>query len=593
MTFIRKWWNSVFVKFSMAFLLVGLLPLIALSIFSLQAFTGHVQQFTVNNLKQMSMYMSYNINNVFLDYDEITRLMYTGRYEGYSHSISVNQTENVNHFEQINDLPIDAFLKTVLYSDKHIRSVYFVRSLDNKVYYQTRQSKPFEVEKLPLELWSEPLIDRPNQLSIYPTHSEDYYGSPNKKVITFGRNLIDINGILAKEHKVVGSLFIDVDASVLDVFLQELNLSKDDELYVLDGDQRIYYSNREDILKADTENLYAHAEDENYLIFSGEVPYLSGQVLMRVSSQNLFNQLKNIQSTIYVAIIVCSIVLLAMGTLFSRRLSSPILNILKHMNKVEMGNLDIQITKYSKDEIGRLAFGFNKMVERLKLFINDAYIAEIKQKQAELNALKSQIRPHYLYNTLEVIRMNAVYKDDGEVADMILALSNQLKYVIDYGEDWVSIQEELDHLNDYFHIIRVRYENRIELRLNIAEDVRLDWQILKLSLQPIVENAIQHGILYKGGKGTVLVTLEVVEDRLSVTVYDDGAGISEARLHELMKRLSEPKAPSKNVGIKNVHDRIKSVCGDEYGLSISSVEHIGTSVCLLLPITERHNKAIK
>ena len=156
----------------------------------------------------------------------------------------------------------------------------------------------------------------------------------------------------------------------------------------------------------------------------------------------------------------------------------------------------------------------------------------------------------------------------------------------------MSIQEELDHLNDYFHIIRVRYENRIELRLNVAENVQLDWPMLKLSLQPIVENAIQHGILYKGGKGTVLVTLEVVKDMLSVTVYDDGAGISEVRLQELMQRLSEPKAPSKNVGMKNVHDRIKSVCGDEYGLFISSVEHVGTSVCLLLPITELPRKVI-
>lgn len=590
MSFIRKWWNSVFVKFSAAFLLVGLCPLIALSIFSLQAFTGHVQQFTENNLKQMSMYMSYNINNFFSDYDEITRLMYTGKYEGYSHTISVNQTVNVNEYEQINDMPIDAFLKTVLYSDKYIRSVYFVRTTDHKVYYQTRQSKPFQEDKLPLASWMEQVMKKPNQLTIYPTHGEEYYGSSNQKVITFGRNLIDISGVLSKEHKVVGSLFIDVDAGVLESFFHELNLNKDDQIYVLDKEQHIYYGNEAtEHMEPSLSNSF-NIEDDNYLTFSEEVPYLSGQVLMRVSKQNLFSQLNATQSAVFVAIIVCSIVLLAMGTLLSRKLSSPILNILKHMNKVEMGNLDIQIPHYSKDEIGRLAFGFNRMVERLKLFINDAYVAEIKQKQAELNALKSQIRPHYLYNTLEVIRMNAVYNDDGEVADMILALSNQLKYVIDYGEDWVSIQEELDHLNDYFHIIRVRYENRIELRLNVADEVQLDWQMLKLSLQPIVENAVQHGILYKGGKGTVLVTLEVASDKLSVTVYDDGAGIAEARMQELVEKLSDSKAPSKNVGIKNVHDRIKTVCGEQYGLYISSVEHVGTSVCLQLPIVKPQSK---
>ncbi|WP_246608543.1 cache domain-containing sensor histidine kinase [Paenibacillus agaridevorans] len=585
----RKWWNSIFVKFSAAFLLVGLIPLIALSIFSLQAFSGHVQQFTINNLKQMSLYLSYNINNFFSDYDEITRLMYTGRYEGYSPTLSVDQTANVNEFEQINSVPIGAFLRTVLYSDKHIRSVYFVRALDQKIYYQTKQSKPLLADKLPIDQWLKPLEERPNYLSIYPTHGEYYYNAPNQKVITFARNLIDISGTLTPDPKVVGSLFIDVDAGVLDSLLQETNLSGDDELYVLDSDNQVYYSSKE---AADGEaiSVLDRSDDSGYLTFSDEVPYLKGEVFMRVSKNGLFEQLTSTQSTVYIAIIVCSIVLLAMGTWFSKRLAAPIRNVLLHMNKVEMGNLDTHIERYGKDELGRLAFGFNRMVDRLKIFINDAYVAEIKQKQAELSALKSQIRPHYLYNTLEVIRMNAVYNDDEEVADMILALSNQLKYVIDYGEDWVSIQEELNHLEDYFYIIRVRYENRIELRLQIADEVRRDSPILKLSLQPIVENAIQHGIRPKGGKGSVLVSLEVAGSKLVVTVYDDGAGIGEDRLLELQQLLAESKAPSKNIGMKNVHDRIKTICGEDYGLTINSMEHVGTSVQLILPILDKHLK---
>jgi two-component system, sensor histidine kinase YesM len=590
MSVIRNWWNSVFVKFSAAFLMVGLIPLVALSVFSLQAFTGHVQQFTVNNLKQMSLYMSYNVNNFFSDYDEITRLMYTGRYEGYSHTVSVDQTVNVNQFEQINNIPIAAFLRTVLFSDKHIRSVFFVRSMDGKVYYETRQSRPLQAEKLPIAEWLGPLGDRPNHLSIYPTHGESYYNSPNKKAITFGRNLIDISGKLTAEPKVVGSLFIDVDAGVLDGFFQELNLSEDDELYVLDGSDRLYYSNRLDPANPEHAAAFANLDDEGYLVFSDDIPYLEGRVLMRVSTKSLFDQLTSTQSAVYIAIAVCAVALLGMGTLFSRRLASPIRNVLQHMNKVEMGNLDTQIHHYGKDEIGRLAFGFNRMVERLKVFINDAYVAEIKQKQAELNALKSQIRPHYLYNTLEVIRMNAVYNDDDEVANMILSLSNQLKYVIDYGEDWVSLQEELDHLKDYFYIIRVRFENRIDLRLQVTEDVRMDYQLLKLSLQPLVENAIQHGIRPKGGKGSVLVSVERSEDKLAVTIYDDGAGIGESKLQELRELLAKPEAPSKNVGLKNVHDRIKTICGDEYGLTISSIERVGTSIRLTFPIMEKHLK---
>ena len=120
--------------------------------------------------------------------------------------------------------------------------------------------------------------------------------------------------------------------------------------------------------------------------------------------------------------------------------------------------------------------------------------------------------------------------------------------------------------------------------------MKREYQILKLSLQPIVENAIQHGIRPKGGKGSVLVSMEITDGKLAVTVYDDGAGIGEARLLELQNLLAESKAPSKNVGVKNVHDRIKTICGEDYGLTITSMEHVGTSVHLSYPIIEKHLK---
>lgn len=280
---------------------------------------------------------------------------------------------------------------------------------------------------------------------------------------------------------------------------------------------------------------------------------------------------------------ICAIAMIIMGVWFSRRLAAPIRNLIKQMAIVESGNLDTQMVVNSNDEMGRLSHGFNRMVERLQAYIDEAYVAQIKQKQTELNALKSQIRPHYLYNTLEVIRMNAVDKDNDEVADMILSLSNQLKYVIDYGEDRVSIRQELEHLRDYFYIISVRYENKFELVVDLSPEVDLNWYILKLSLQPIVENAIQHG-LRSQGRGTVGLTIEKKDEMLLVTIYDDGIGMSKEKVQQLAETLEEPSSPSKNVGLKNVHERIRTVYGAEYGVSISSREHIGTSILLLLPI---------
>ncbi len=588
MSVLRRLWHSVFVKFSIAFILVGIIPLFALSMFSLQTFTGHVERYTTNNLQQMSMFMSYNVNNVFTKYNELSTLMYTGRYEGSIGSITQNQSFNVNEQEQINAVPIEAFLMTILHSDPHIRSAYFVRAMDGKLYAQTRESSGFLPDQLPVATWMEPLMEEPNKMAIVPTHPNDYYFNSRRQVMTIGRNLIDISGPVTKEYKVVGTLFMDVDARLYDVLFGELLLGDNDELFVLDGNNFVYYSNREGL--TGTTKIVSDQSDQEWLVLSEKLDYLNGRIVLRISQRDLFEQLTSTKAAVYLAIMICAFILIVMGAWFSRRLATPIRGIIQQMIQVESGNLHAQIVKYGKDELGRLAYGFNRMVESLRGYINEAYVAEIKHKQSELNALKSQIRPHYLYNTLEVIRMNAVHNDDIEVADMILSLSNQLKYVIDYGEDWVTIRRELAHLKDYFYIISVRFENQIDLRCDISEEVDLDGYILKLSLQPIVENAIQHGIRPKGGKGTVWVTIEVIDENLMVTVYDDGVGIDEDRLIQLNQQLDEAGSTSgKGIGMKNVHERIKSLCGEGYGLEISSRAHIGTSVSMLFHIKKEAN----
>jgi two-component system sensor histidine kinase YesM len=563
---------------------VGLVPLIALSIFSLQTFSSHVQRFTVNNLQQMSLYMSYNVNNLFSDYDEISKLMYTGRYEGGTINTWVSQTVNVNEEEKINNTSIDSFLKIIVSSDKYIRSAYFVRASDHKLYYQTKETTAFTAERLPLGEWMAPLHEQPNRLAIIPTHDDLYYRGTARKVITFGRNLIDISGNLQPDPKIVGTLFFDVDVAAFDNLFNGLDLGANGEIYVLDGRRRVFFSNT----GYDEDFVLAGGESDHHLVYRESVPYINGQVVLRIPRRDLFEQLTTTRSAVYVAIVFCTLVIMVMGMWFSKRLLAPIQNVLQHMLKVESGNLNTKIERYGRDEIGRLAHSFNRMVERLNEFINEAYVAQIKQKQAELNALKSQIRPHYLYNTLEVIRMNAVYKDDEEVAEMIRSLSNQLKYVIDYGEDWVTVRQELDHLEDYFYIIRVRYDNRIQLQVQVKDERLFNVMILKLSLQPIVENAVQHGLLPKGGKGAIDVMLEQQDDRLVVTVRDDGVGMGAEKLAELKANLLDARTPAAKVGLKNVHERIRSACGKPYGVDIESKIGVGTCIRLTYPV--RHLK---
>lgn len=164
------------------------------------------------------------------------------------------------------------------------------------------------------------------------------------------------------------------------------------------------------------------------------------------------------------------------------------------MLKIQKGDLESRIDVGGReDEIGMLAEGLNDMATELETYIKKVYVAEIRQREAELDALKSQIKLHYLYNTLEVIRMTVLEHEDTETARMVESLSKQLKYLIGCNSDRVLLKRALENIREYFYIMRIRYENRIELDVS-AQPEALEASIIKLSLQPIVENAVRHGL---------------------------------------------------------------------------------------------------
>ncbi|MHA6484920.1 cache domain-containing sensor histidine kinase [Paenibacillus sp. strain BS8-2] len=580
---VQEWWNSVFFRFSAAFILVGLIPLITLSLFSMQSFTNHTQQYTVKHLSQLIKYTSYNVDNALNQYREISKLMYYN-FNNDTFGGSVEAAYGENPIERSQQVPIQDLLKTVLRSDPYIKSAYFVRHSDGMLFYESLIGTAFYESRLPIDAWMDMFVEDETKLAISLPHKMDYFQNEGRMVLTFGRTWFDISAPISPERKAIGALFFDVDIRVFEDLLSELKLTlqEEDELYVTDRESNVYYSNNPERLGT----LYEKplTTDQHSIMFNETLASLNGSINLNISKVGLYEHLMTMRSAVFVAMIVCICIMLVMGIWFSRHLSSPIKMVIRQMMIVESGNLEVRIDSYGKDEIGRLARGFNRMAERLNLFIREAYVAELGRKQAELNALKSQIRPHYLYNTLEVIRMNAVHNDDPEVADMIYSLSSQLKYVINYGEDWVPLQRELEHLQHYFHIIKVSYEDRIELLVEVTDLQQFECQVLKLILQPVVENAVQHGLRPKGGKGSIQVKLNESEEGLQITITDDGVGMNEQRLQELRSMIMYGKDKDCGVGIKNVHERIRTVCGEPYGLTINSVEHIGTEVVLLLPV---------
>ncbi|MDF2650416.1 MAG: putative sensor with domain [Paenibacillus sp.] len=576
--------KSIFAKFTLSFITVGLIPLLVLSYISLNTFSNYMEKYVVNNFEQMLLFAGKNVDDMYMKYNNISKLMYSygvgGMYGQLGEAIAAQNLEVDTNSVKI----VDNFLLTALYTDIHLQSVFFVYPNGN---FQSlnKEKKPLDFDyDYPNKEWRNALLQNRNQLTYFPTHPESYYLGSNAQVLTFGRNLIDVLGAKGLEGRIVGTFFMDIGLGAFDEIFNQMMLNPKDVIYVLDHNNTVLYSNN----KAYIGSTYTQKESSDYLYRQQDNANVSWKIVGELYKEEMFQKIEQIIGTITIVIGLCMVSLIMVAVWFSKRFSKPIRSITIEMAKVESGNFDTQVTVQSVDELGLLSRGFNKMVVRLQDYINEVYVAQIKQKQAELNALKSQIRPHYLYNTLEVIRMSAVANDDNEVGDMILSLSHQLKYVLDYGQETVTLQEEKTNIEQYFRLMELRYgEHKLAMDFRYEGDV-LGCVLPKLSIQPIVENAVYHGIMPKSGKGTIRVIAEKLSDHLlSVTVDDDGIGMSEETLQQVRQKLENSysaESGSSSIGLKNVHDRIVTLYGADYGIEITSSKDIGTSVRMVIPL---------
>ena len=252
------------------------------------------------------------------------------------------------------------------------------------------------------------------------------------------------------------------------------------------------------------------------------------------------------------------------------------------MKTVQEGNLNIHLKNDCSDEIGVLYDNFNTMIERTSDLMDAQYKMGQKLKSAELKALQSQINPHFLYNTLDMINWLAHAGRTGEICSAVIALSKYYRLILNKGEDMLTLEKELNHVSYYMKIQDIRYPGKITFIQDIDSDI-LDGMVPKIILQPLVENAIVHGIFEKKGKqGMIKITgwLES-ENIICLTVEDDGIGMDEETLRHIMDGTIRSSGSS--YGVRNVNARIGLVFGEGFGLTYESRLNKGTRVILRFP----------
>lgn len=314
------------------------------------------------------------------------------------------------------------------------------------------------------------------------------------------------------------------------------------------------------------------------------------RIISIIPTEAITKETKQVSDVAFSIILTSLLLSIGMILFFSGILSKRIRLLSKDIRMAAMGHLSRISIVEGKDEIGQLGRHFNFMTRSIKDLMNEVAEADrqkndmlIKQKEIKLKMLANQVNPHFLFNVLETIRMRAHSNGDKEIANTVKSLGKLLRHNLEIGQEPVPLSEELLIVSSYLDIQKFRFGDKIDYTLPDPEET-VGYTIIPMVLQPIVENAIVHGLENKEGKGTLTVRFEADDSATRLIVFDDGIGITAEKLESIGRMLEEPDdGAGRRIGLRNVHQRLRLLYGPEYGLQIESGPGAGTRVIIAFP----------
>lgn len=293
-----------------------------------------------------------------------------------------------------------------------------------------------------------------------------------------------------------------------------------------------------------------------------------------------------------VAVAMVVLAMLGISILFvwiaTLRIAKPTRELLESMKTLGKENRYPRVRVVTQDEIGMIGTEYNKMAENIETLIEKVYKMELAQKQAELEFLQMQINPHFLYNALDTISWKALGEGNLDVSEMIIALAELLRATIK-KESFIPLKEEMSTVRDYLFIQEQRFGDKITVIYQVEKEAD-KYQVPNFILQPLIENAIIHGLEPKIGKGSLLIRIKREKDRLYFCIEDDGEGMSEKEIETLYQKCEESDT-GKSIGIKNVYRRLLLCYGEESRLNIKSEKNKGTRIQFSIPLQEWKKEA--
>lgn len=420
-------------------------------------------------------------------------------------------------------------------------------------------------------------------------HVQHLFGSQRNFVITLARSFYYD---YSNNEQQTGVILMDVRYSAFEKLIKNTRLSVSGYLYILDEHNNIIIHPQmqmiySDLYQEDTEPVVEHVlgitQDTTGSRQRSLIIVTLANTRWRMVGVAYYNEIFSLQSDFrrtMLLILVCAALLsMIPATLIARNVTKPILHLEHKMQKVESGDLSVSIGERSFTEIRAVSVAFNHMLARIRMLMDQVVQEQEKKRLYELNALQSQINPHFLYNTLDSIVWMEERGKSREAITMVSALARLFRISISKGRTIISVYEEIEHVRNYLIIQKMRFKEKFTYEIHMDEDTR-NLKTVKLIIQPLVENSISHGLDHTSFEALhIAVSVTIDGDDLLFCVKDDGVGIPREKAEKL---LAFPAGKS-GIGLKNVHERIRLICGNQYGLTIQSEEEEGTTVYIRLP----------
>lgn len=573
--------RTIFVQLVLFTALISIVPIIFISFFISWKITNIVTEELINSNHQITIQYTANIENRLLQYRDSLEQIANNTI--ILNSLLDNNVSN-NPYIKGNTVTTEVNKSLSVYNNEFRNCMVYSNIASNKIYggrIAMVNDESNEIRYINNKAYLEDHF-------IFSSFSE------STQIISLVQNIEYID-YKAYQRQYIGFVKLDIYSDIFFIPTEDKKYEMDIfDVIVLDDEENIIYSSNtnyngyltdisfEEILNSKT-NYF-----RDTMIFANNDEVYNLKYIFLFDNSQLDGKKAEVFSMLLPVFIIVMILILIIAFVFTKGFSMRVSQLVDKIKLAEEGNFIITHEIDGNDEIAILDKQFNQMLIKLDKLIKKNYIQQLSKKEVEFRNLQLQINPHFLYNTLETISSIAAINKVFLICDLCDKLGDNFRYSLgkNYGE-FVTVLQELQHIKNYIFIQKTRFGNKFEVYYNIEPEVE-NKRILRFILQPIVENAIVHGLSNSLGKGALEISIGIENECIIIKIEDDGVGMTLERVGEITKYIDDTTGydNTQNIGIKNVNQRIKLVYGEDYGLTIKSYENQGSCFIILLPIMQ-------